>query len=229
MKCILIDYMMKKLYTFPNYQYSVPSTPTGGVISLSSYHPPAMYGYQSGICIDSSTQQVTLGPRIVDFLQTTKFIVPTLPHCHIARVQLNLSERKLRAPTVQQMLPPPLPYPPTPSIARHKKMHNSVYLYLCFLPAIDFEFLKHPLTVPDTVYQPSYNFDNFHLSLYVSISLHVCVLHVSCYKFECVYNVYVFFKCVCSCIYVCNTQYVCYKCYTLNTKSTVTFYCRLML
>ena len=105
------------------------------LISLSSYHPPAhqpaMYGYQSGICIDSSTQQVTLGPRIVDFLQTTKFIVPTLPHCHIARVQLNLSERKLRAPTVQQMLPPPLPYPPTPSIARHKKMHNSVYLYIC--------------------------------------------------------------------------------------------------
>ena len=209
---ILIDgYMVKKLYTFPNYQYSVPSTPTGGVISLSSYHPPAhqpaMYGYQSGICIDSSTQQVTLGPRIVDFLQTTKFIVPALPHWNIARVQLNLSERKLRAPTVQQMLPPPTPISPTPSIARHKKMHNSVYLYLCFLPAIDFEFLKHPLTVPDTVYQPSYNFDNFNFSLYVSISLHVCVLHVSCYKLECVYNVYVF-TCVCTCMCVTHSVFV---------------------
>ena len=92
---------------------------------------PAMYGYQSGICIDSLTQQVILGPRIVDFLQTTKFIVPALPHCHIAWVQLNLSERKLRAPTVQQMLPPPTPISPTPSIARHKKIHNSVYLYIC--------------------------------------------------------------------------------------------------
>ena len=148
MICILIDgYMVKKLYTFPNYQYSVPSTPTGGVISLYSYHPPAhqpaMYGYQSGICIDPSTQQVILGPRIVDFLQTTKFIVPALPHWNIARVQLNLSERKLRAPTVQQMLPPPTPISPTPSRGRHKKMHNSLYLYICTCVSsqvIDFEF-----------------------------------------------------------------------------------------
>ena len=188
MKCILIDgYMVKKLYTFPNYQYSVPSTPTGGVISLSSYHPPAMYGYQSGICIDSSTQQVTLGPRIVDFLQTTKFIVPALPHWNIARVQLNLSERKLRAPTVQQMLPPPLPYPPTPSIARHKKMHNSVYLYLCFLPAIDFEFLKQPVTMASTFIQ-----------FWQLPSFFVCEHLITCVCFTCIMlQVRMCVQCIC--------------------------------
>ena len=82
---------------------------------------------------------------------------------------------------------------------------------MCILPGNWFWILKKGCCV--TCYrvpwrQPSYNFDNFHFSLYVSISLHVCVLHVSCYKFECVYNVYVFYMCVYMYMFVTHSVFV---------------------